>query len=115
MRIKPGDRHGKVLLVLLLMLRAVWGVWGVALVGVVVLAVLGVLVVVCVRVGSLVTALIALMVALTLALTLPGVLLLCLWRLLLGGLGLLGRVGVGLVGCWCALPTFLASAPALLC
>ncbi len=96
------------LLVLLLMLRAVWGVWGVALVGVVVLAVLGVLVVVCVRVGSLVT-------ALTLALTLPGVLLLCLWRLLLGGLGLLGRVGVGLVGCWCALPTFLASAPAFLC
>jgi hypothetical protein len=110
-RIKPGDRHGKVLLVLLLMLRAVWGVWGVALVGVVVLAVLGVLVVVLVGVGSLVTALIALMVALTL----PGVLLLCLWRLLLGGLGLLGRVGVGLVGCWCALPTFLASAPALLC
>ena len=96
---------------LLLMLRAVWGVWGVALVGVVVLAVLGVLVVVCIRVGSLVTALIALMVALTL----PGVLLLCLWRLLLGGLGLLGRVGVGLVGCWCALPTFLASAPAFLC
>ena len=99
------------LLLLLLMLRAVWGVWGVALVGVVVLGVLGVLVVVLVGVGSLVTALIALMVALTL----PGVLLLCLWRLLLGGLGLLGRVGVGLVGCWCALPTFLASAPAFLC
>ncbi|MFN7373977.1 MAG: hypothetical protein ACK54T_01860 [bacterium] len=103
-------------MLLLLMLRAVWGLWGGALVGVVVLAVLavlgvlGVLVVVCVGVGSLVTALIALMVALTLT----GVLLLCPRRLLLGGLGLLGRVGVGLVGCWCALPTFLATAPAFL-
>lgn len=111
MRIKPRDRYSKMLL--LLMLRAVWGLWGGALVGVVVLAVLGVLgvlVVVCVGVGSLVTALIALMVALTLT----GVLLLCPRRLLLGGLGLLGRVGVGLVGCWCALPTFLATAPAFL-